>query len=157
MLTPVQQSQYGTPVFIIPKKEGNMNFITDYCRLNRQLVRKPYPLTRIGETMQQLEVFQYAAELDLNIGYYTIRIYPASQDMTMIVTEFGEFKYNRLPIGMWASGDIFQSKVDELLGDIEGVKMYINDIIVLGKDRFEKHIDQLIIIFGRFCAAGLKN
>ena len=29
-LTPFQQSQYGTTVFIIPKKEGNVRFIMDY-------------------------------------------------------------------------------------------------------------------------------
>ena len=59
-------------------------------------------------------------------------------------------------MGMCASGDIFQAKVDELLGDIEGLNTYINDIIVLGKDSFEKYIEQMIIIFGRLRAAGLK-
>ena len=54
VLTPVQQSQYDTLVFIIPKKEGTVRFITDYLRLNQQLVRKPYPSPRIGDTMQQL-------------------------------------------------------------------------------------------------------
>ena len=78
MLTPVHQSQYGTPVFIIPKKEGTARFTTDYRRLNHQLVRKPYPLPRIGETMQKLEGFQYATSLDLNMGYYTIMLSPAS-------------------------------------------------------------------------------
>ena len=76
--------------------------------------------------------------------------------MIKIVTEFGKFKYNRLPMGMCASGDIFQSKVDELLSDIKGAKTYIYDIIVLGKDSFENHIDQLRRIFGRLRAAGLK-
>ena len=47
------------------------------------------------------------------------------------------------------------AKVDELLGDIKGVKMYNDDILILGKDIFEKHIDQLRIIFGRLRAAGL--
>ena len=59
-------------------------------------------------------------------------------------------------MGMCASGNIFQSKVDELLGNIEGVKTYIYDILVLGKDSFESHIEQLRIIFGRLRAAGLK-
>ena len=45
--------------------------------------------------------------------------------MTTIVTEFGKFRYNRLPIGMCASGDIFQAKVDDLLSDIEGFKACI--------------------------------
>ena len=156
MLTPVQQSQYGTPVFITPKKEGTVRFITYYHRINQKLVRNPYPIPRISETIQQLEGFQYTTELDLNMGYYTIRLSPASQDTTTIDTEFGKFKYNRLPMGMCASGDIFQVKVDKIIGDIEGVKTYIDDILVLGKDSLEKHIYQLIIIFDRLRAAGLK-
>ena len=59
-------------------------------------------------------------------------------------------------MGMCTKGGIFQAKVDELLGDIEGVETYIDDILILGKDSFENYIEQLIIIFGRMCAAGLQ-
>ena len=55
-----------------------------------------------------------------------------------------------------AAGDIFQYKVDALLGDIEGVKTYIDDILVLSKEILYKHIIQLRAIFGRFQDAGLK-
>ena len=72
--------------------------------------------------------------------YYTLRLPPVSQDMTTIVAEFCKFRYNRLPMGMCASGDIFQANVDKLLGDIEDVKTYIDDILVLGKYIFENHI-----------------
>ena len=68
------------------------------------------------------------------MGYSTIRLYPASQDMTTIVTEFGKFRYNCLPMVMCASGYILQYKVDKLLSDIEVVKGYIDDILVLRKD-----------------------
>ena len=133
-----------------------MRFITDYFRINQKLVRKQYPLPRIGETIQQLQGFRYAEALDLNMRYYIIRLSFASQDMTKTVTEFGEFRYNRLPIGMCTSGDIFQAKVDNLLGDIEGVKTYTDDILVLSKDSFEKHIDQQRILFGILHTVGLK-
>ena len=59
-------------------------------------------------------------------------------------------------MGMCASEDILHSKVDEILGDIEGIKKYIDGIIVLRKDIFENHIYQLIIIFRRLQAVGLK-
>ena len=76
--------------------------------------------------------------------------------MTTIVTEFGKFRYNCLSMGMCALGYIFQAKVDELLGDIKGVKTDINDTLLLSKDSFEKHIDHLRVIFGRLFASGLK-
>ena len=90
------------------------------------------------------------------MGYYTIRLSPARQDTTTIVTEFGKFRYNYLPMGMCASGDILQAKVDELLGDIKGVNTYIDDILILSKDSFEDNIDKPRIIFCRLRYAGLK-
>ena len=71
VLTPVQSSVYGTQVFIIPKKEGTVRFLSNYRCLNQTIVCKPYTIPRIGDTMQQLEGgFQYATALDLNMGYY---------------------------------------------------------------------------------------
>ena len=60
--------------------------------------------------------------------------------MKAIVTEFGKFRYIRLRMGMCISGDIFQAKVDGLIGDIKGIKTYIDEILVLSKDSFENHI-----------------
>ena len=56
----------------------------------------------------------------------------------MILNEFGKSKYNCLRMGMCASGDIFQAKVDELFGDTEGAKTQIDDILVLIKEIFYK-------------------
>ena len=106
--------------------------------------------------MKQLEGFYRKKSLYINMGYCTIRIYLASQDMTMIVTKFGKFRYNRFPMGMCASGDIFRDKVDELLSDNKDVKTYIYDILVFSMDSFEIHIDQLRIISGRLRTSGLK-
>ena len=60
--------------------------------------------------------------------------------MTTIVTEFGKFRYNCLDVGMCAPCDIFQDKVDNIFGDIEGVKTYIDDIIFLSKWSFSNNI-----------------
>ena len=89
------------------------------------------------------------------MGYYTIFILPAIQDMTMIIYECGNFDYNHLPVAMCASGNIFQAKVDDRIIDIKGVKTYIGDILVLIKENFSNHIEQLRVIFGRLRAEGL--
>ena len=64
----------------------------------------------------------------LNIHLYHRAITQKVQPLQLFL-----LRYNRIPMGMCASSDIFQAKVDGLPGDIEGVKTYINDIIVLGK------------------------
>ena len=67
------------PVFIIPKNERTVRFITDYLSLTKKIVMKPYPLPIIGKNIQQLEVFQYVTALDNNMGYYNIRLYHTNQ------------------------------------------------------------------------------
>ena len=94
--------------------------------------------------MQKLDGLQYVTVLYLNMRYYTIRLSPAIQGMTTIVNEFCKFRYNCRPMGMCDLGDVFQVNVDELLGDIKGVKTYINDIIVLIKLSLIKTIRSLI-------------
>ena len=50
----------------------------------------------------------------------------------------------------------FQFKVDELLGDIDRVNTYENDIMILGKVSFPQHIDHIRVIFARLQTEGLK-
>ena len=137
-------------MFIIPQKEGTVRFITDYRKVNRQIVRKPFPIPRIADTLHQLECFTFATTLDLNIGYYTIPLAECSKDITTIVTEFGKFRYTCLPMGMAISGDVLQSKVCDLIKGIGEVCTYINDILCIGKGTFAKHLKQLKEIYQRF-------
>ena len=73
-----------------------------------------------------------------------------------LLNEFGKIRYTCLPMGMVISGDIFQAKVYDLIGDIEGVHMYIDDILCIGKGTIQEHLDQLEESFWRFSKAGLK-
>ena len=93
-------SQYGMPIFRIPKKEGTASFITDHRKLTMKIVRRKYTLSRISNKIHQMEGLQYASELYLNMGYYTIYLSPESHNLTTIVTEFGKFRYNRAPTGL---------------------------------------------------------
>ena len=137
VLEKVQESQWGTPVFIIPKKEGTVCFITCLKKVNNQILRKPFPIPRIMETLQPSEGFTFASVLDFNTGYYTLPQHECSKDSTTIVTEFGKFSYNCLPIGMVISADVFQSKVYDLIGDIEGDRTYIDDILCIRNGSLE--------------------
>ena len=128
MLTPAQQSKYGTHVFIIPKKEWTVRFITNYHRLNLQLVRKTYPLPRIGDTTHQLQGFHYVNKLDLNMVYYIIMIFTTCRDMTTIFTEFGISIKNHLLMGMCDSGDISR-KSKYTNWQHKGDKIKIDDIL----------------------------
>ena len=112
-------SAWASPTFIIPKPNGTVRMVSDFRKLNANLVRKPYPIPKISGIMQELKGFQYATALNLNMGYYTIRLDPGSQDMCTNVTPWGKYKYLRLPMEIMCAPDIFQEKMPNLMEDLE--------------------------------------
>ena len=58
-------SKWALPSFIIPKKDCTVHTILDFRELNKQIVRKPYPIPKISTTLRELEGFTYATTLDL--------------------------------------------------------------------------------------------
>ena len=73
-----------------------------------------------------------------------------------IVTKFGKFRYNQLPMRMCTSEYIFQSKAKKFLVDTKGNKTLFNDIMVLSNYKFAKHIDHRRVIFYGPHTAGMK-
>ena len=51
------ESEWASPSFIIPKQNKQVRFISDFRELNKRLVRKPWPLPKITDTLQELEGF----------------------------------------------------------------------------------------------------
>ncbi len=78
-------SEWASPSFIQPKKNGQVRFLTDFREVNKRLVRKPYPLPIIQHVLQELIGFIYATALDLNMGYYTIRLDPDASRICTII------------------------------------------------------------------------
>ena len=68
-------SEWGDPSFAQPRPKLNQaRFISNFRNLNKQLKQKPHPMTKINEMLLKLEGFQYSTPLDLNMGYYHIRL-----------------------------------------------------------------------------------
>ena len=149
-------SEWAAPSFIQPKKNGTVRFLTDFRRLNERLVRKPFPLPKISTVLQELEGFTYATALDLNMGYYTIRLDPDASRICTIIFPWGKYSYKRLPMGVAGSPDIFQAKMSELMIDLEFVRTYLDDLLTITKSTLSDHLDKLRKVLTRLREAGLK-
>jgi hypothetical protein len=90
------------------------------------------------------------------MGYYHIELCPDSKKLCTIVLPWGKYEYQRLPMGLCNSPDIFQEKVSTLLGDLEFVRAYIDDVICITTSDWDDHLTKLQRIFERLSDAGLK-
>jgi hypothetical protein len=95
--------------------------ISDFRELNKRTVRKPYPTPKISMILQEQEGFTYATALDLNMGYYTIRLDPMASEMCTIIFPWGKYSYKRLLMGFGGSADIFHAQIMDLMAYLEFV------------------------------------
>ena len=94
-------SEWGSPSFAQPQPKSNLvRFLSDFRNLNKQLKRKPYPMPKINTMLLKLEGFQYAMSLDLNMGYYHIRLSKNESKLCTIILQWGKYRYNRIPMGV---------------------------------------------------------
>jgi hypothetical protein len=68
--------------------------------------------------LKALHMLQPTA-LDLNMGYYSIRLDHDVSKICTIILPWGKYSYLRLPMGVACSHDIFQAKMSELMGALE--------------------------------------
>ena len=156
VLRKINHSEWAAPTFIIPKKDGTVRFIFDFRELNKRIKRKPFPIPKIHDLLLKLEGFKYATSLDLNMGYYHIELSPFSKKLCTIVLPWGKYEYQKLPMGLSNSPDIFQEKMNELFSGLEYVRAYIDDLLILTTDNWDTHINQLDEVLNRLQKAGLK-
>ena len=113
-------------------------------------------IAKFGFFGVKLEGFQYATTLDLNMGYYHIELSPFSKRLCTNVMPFSKYEYQRLPMGLCNSPDIFQECMYEIFSDLEYVRVYIDDLLVTSCSTFKEHLQRLELVFSQLSEAGLK-
>ena len=80
--------------------------------------------------------------------YFTFALDKGSQNLCVISTPFGLYKYKRLPMGIKQSSDIAQEVMKNPFRDLDDVEVYIDDIGCFSSS-FSTHINTLDIILTR--------
>ena len=156
VLKRINNSEWAAPTFIIPKKNGTVRFISDFRELNKRICRKPFPIPKIQDLLLKLEGFKYASSLDLNMGYYHIELCPESKRLCTIVLPWGKYEYQKLPMGLCNSPDIFQEKMNELFAGFEYVRTYIDDLLIISNNSYDDHLSKLDTVLNKLQKSGFK-
>jgi dihydroorotate dehydrogenase len=130
--------------------------VSDFRKLNSLLESRPFPMPKIGDMTRSMEGFTFASALDLNMGYYHIKLDADAQKLCTIIFPWGKYKYKRLPMGIKMAPDVFQNVVSKLTQDMEYVKTYLDDLLLLTNNTFADHLTKLEMVVARLSIAGMR-
>ncbi|BHF63754.1 hypothetical protein SprV_0200674900 [Sparganum proliferum] len=94
--------------------------------------------------------------LDLASGYWQVEVRPADREKTAFAIPSGLYEFEAMPFGLSNASSTFQRLMNQVLAQLipTSCLVYMNDIIVLGKD-FYSHLNNTRAVFSSLPQAGL--
>ena len=91
------------------QKDNIICAVSNFREVHKWIARKLFPSPKIITVLQELDGFSYATALDLNMGYYTIKLDPDASKICTIILPWGKYSYLWLPMGFVCYPNIFQA------------------------------------------------
>lgn len=156
VITPVKTSEWASPVIVVMKKNDDIRLVID-CKVsvNKYIIPNTYPLPVAQDLFASVAGSKVFCALDLEGAYTQLSLSERSKQFMVINTIKGLFTYNRLPQGASSSASIFQQVMEQVLEGIENVCVYLDDVLIAGKD-LEDCKCKLVIVLERLEKANIK-
>jgi hypothetical protein len=97
---PIFDSQWDSPLIIVPKKNGKQQICIDYRELNKATSKYHFPLPFIDQVLHTLSRKKYFSFLDGFNGYNHIQVFLEDQYKITFTFPWGTFAYQVFPFGL---------------------------------------------------------
>jgi len=150
-------SAYASRVTLPVKKDGSRRFCGDYRPLNLQTRRDSFPMPLVKDIISQLGKSAWFTALDLQSGFWQIRMAPEDMGKTALVTKSGLFEWTVMPFGLKNATNTFTRTMTEVfknLGD-SFLKIFVDDLNV-HSESWQDHLQHLGAVLSRLREVNLK-
>ena len=139
----------------VKKKNGDLRLCMDPQDLNDNVKREHYQIPKREEIIREMAGARYFSKLDASQGFWQLKLDECSTKYCTFNTPFGRYCFLRLPFGIISASEIFHRAVEHIIEGLEGVRSYVDDIVVWGST-IQEHNERLTQVMERVQKYGLK-
>ncbi len=150
-------SAYACRVTLPVKKDGSRRFCGDYRPLNLQTRRDSFPMPLVDDVISQLGRSTWFTALDLQSGFWQIRMAPEYMKKMTLITKSGLYEWTVMSFGLKNATSTFTWTMCEVFKDFgeKFLKVFVDDLNV-HSENWEDHLQHLGAVLSRLREVNLK-
>jgi len=141
------KSPYASSFFFVCKKDGKMQPVQDYQKINAITIRNQYPLPLIVDLIRDLSNAHIYTKLDVRWGYNNVHIREGDKKKAAFKTRYGLFEPTVMYFGLTNSPATFQTMMNYIYHDTilkheplgMTIRVYMDDIGIATRTNLNDH------------------
>lgn len=139
---------------VVVKQHGKIRICIDPTDVNKNVIRRHYPLKTLEEIAAKVAGATVFSKLDCKKGFWQIRLSERTQKFLTFATPWGRYSCIKLPFGLCSAPEVFQQIMSRLLSGVSNAEASMDDILIYAKNSTE--LEQTTAeVLKRIEAAGL--
>jgi hypothetical protein len=122
---------------ITEKKNGSLRICLDPKPLNLAIKRETHNIPTADDVQAQLCGKSVFTVVDMKDSYWQICLDDESSYLCTFHTPWGRKRFCRMPFGISSASEVMQKRNEATFGDIQGVFVIADDLIIAAKDEAE--------------------
>ena len=122
---------------VVTKPNGSIRICIDPRDLNKAVKRQHFPLLTIEEVVSRIPNAKIFSKLNATSGVWQLQLDDQSSKLCTFNTPFGRYHYLRLPFAVKCASELYQSVMSQMIEDIEGTEVIMDDILISGRTMAE--------------------
>jgi hypothetical protein len=150
-------SEYACWVMLPVKKDESRRFCGDYRPLNAQTRRDLFPMPLVEDVIDQLGNSSWFTALDLQSGFWQIRMAPEDINKTVLITKTRLYDWTIMPFGLKNAMSTFTRTMSEVFKDLGSkfLKVFVDDLNV-HSESWGEHLQHLNAVLCKLREINLK-
>lgn len=131
------RSSWRSQILVVDQGE-KMRLVVDYApTVNKFTPLDAYPMPLVDDVIADLSKFSTFSYIDLKSAFNQLELRQDERHFTAFEANGALFEFNCLPFGLRNSPACFSRAMRSCFGDLQGVLVYMDDIVVGGSSRME--------------------